>query len=120
MLNKLRWKVYIIWLSLKWCFQVNLGDEVWYRGLKYNVLNGVHCGEWRLVGPDTFGHMVTFDNGRDGWVPRKDCKKVKTLSNYIHSFKSGYWFYMTSWYDIWVREGILDWMKGCNIWPKRR
>jgi len=110
-MNKLRWKVYIIWLSLKWCFQVNLGDYVWYKEKKYNVANGVRCRMWRLH---------DLDNGDNGWVKRSECKKVNTLSNYIGSFKSAYRFYMTSWYDIWCNEGILDWMRQCNIWPKGR
>jgi len=109
MLNRLRWKIYIAWLSFKLCFQTNLGDWVWYQGKKYNVANGVRIGMWRLNG------LRDFENS---WVNRNECKKVKSISNYYGSFKNGYRFYMTSWYGIWVREGIKDWMRGCRIWPK--
>jgi len=106
-MKKLYWRLRIIWLSLKWCFRVNLGDWVWYGGKKYIVSNGVMSDSWRLS---------SLDNGRDGWVPRSDCKKVWTPKNIIGSFRSGYRFYMTSWFDIWVNEGIKPWMRGCNIW----
>lgn len=108
-MNKLRWNIYIIWLSLKWINKTGLGDMVWYQGKRYRVANGVRCGMWRLHG---------LENGNDGWVPRQECKKVKSLQNYIGSFKSAYRFYMTSWFDIWVGQGIKDWMRQCNIWPK--
>ena len=114
MLNKLRWKMYIVWLSFKWVRNVNLGDLVWYQGKKYSVSNGVMSNSWRLFDIRT-GNTETAN---DGWVPRSECKKVKSISNYIGSFKSGYRFYMGYWYDIWIREGIIDWMRGCNIWPK--
>ena len=120
MMNKLRWWIYVIWLSAKWCFQVNLGDLVWYHGRKYVVLNGVRSNSWKLAEWNIFGEPLVLENGNDGWVPRAECKKVKTLSNAIGSFRSGYRFYMTSWYDIWVREGILDWMRSCRIWPLPR
>jgi hypothetical protein len=97
----------IIWLSFKWMFRICLGDQVWYKGKKYCVLNGVRENSWRLS---------NLDNGDDGWVLRKECKKVKSYKNYLHSFTSGYHFYMTSWYDIWKRNGIQNWMRGCRIW----
>lgn len=103
----MRYKIFIMWLSFKWVFKVNLGDQVWYKGRKYIVANGVRHGSWRLGG---------LDNGDDGWIKRDDCKKVLTFSNLKRSYRSGYSFYMTSWYDIWKREGIKDWMKALNIW----
>ena len=112
-MNKLLWKLRIIWLSLRWIPQVNLGDYVHYRGGIYMVYNGVRCGMWRL------GNL---DDGKDkhntGWVKRSDCRKVWSLTNIRHSFRSGYNFYMTSWYDIWCREGIKGWMKDTarNLW----
>lgn len=107
-MNKLLWKLRIVWLSLRWIPQINLGDEVYYQGNKYKVCNGVRDGMWRLG---------DLDNGRDGWVKRADCRKVWTLANIRASYRYGYNFYMTSWYDIWCREGIKEWMRGCNIWP---
>lgn len=105
-MKSMKWKLFIIWLSFKWVFRVNLGDEVLYRGKKYIVHNGVRYGKWRLSDelPD------------DGWVNRSECRKVWTLKNMRRSFRAGYRFYMTSWYDIWKREGIKPWMKNCNIW----
>lgn len=107
MIKKIYYYLLILKLSFKWCWKINLKDYVWYRGKKYVVLNGVSCNSWRLVG---------LDNGQEGWVPRHECGKLWTVENIVGSFKSGYNFYMTSWFDIWVREGIKPWMKNCNIW----
>ena len=107
-MTRLYWKIRIFFLALRWVPQINLGDVVKYRGKKYTVCNGVRSGSWRLG---------DLDNGCDGWVPRKECKKVWTVANIRHSFFSGWNFYMTSWFDIWCREGIKSWMRGCNIWP---
>jgi hypothetical protein len=96
-----------MWISFKWMFKVNLGDQVSYEGQKYIVANGVRYGSWRLGG---------LDNGDDGWVRRANCKKVITFSNLKNSYCSGYRFYMTSWYDIWKNGGIKDWMKALDIW----
>lgn len=104
----LYWRLRIFFLALRWIPQVNLGDVVRYRGKKYTVCNGVRSGSWRL------GNL---DNGRDGWVSRKDCKKIWTVANIRHSFFFGWNFYMTSWFDIWCRGGVKGWMRGCNIWP---
>jgi len=103
------WRSYIIWLALRWMPQINLGDLIWYAGSKYYVFNGVRCESWRLA---------NFDNSDHGWVKRIDCKKVVSIKNYLQSFKSGYNFYMTSWFDIWVTEGIKPWMRACRIWPR--
>ena len=86
----------IIWISTKWMFQINLGNYVWYKGKKYMVLNGVRLESWRLG---------DLDNGDSGWVPRSECKLSLAPSNILHSFRSGYRFYMGYWYDIWVNEG---------------
>jgi hypothetical protein len=108
MLIRLYWRLRIFFLALRWIPQINLGDMVWYKGNKYRVLNGVRCKSWRLSG---------LDNEDDGWVPRCECKKVLSPTNMIDSFRSGWNFYMTSWYEIWCRSGILPWMKRCKIWP---
>ena len=110
-IKKLYWKARINWLALQWIPNVNLGDVVRYQGKKYEVCNGVRYGQWRLG---------DLENERDGWVPRSECKKVWTIANIRHSFFAGRNFYMTSWYDIWCRDGIKDWMRGCNIWPKNK
>ena len=107
MITKLYWKIRILWMALRWIPQTNLGDEIIYQGKKYTIINGVRPESWR----------IDLNNDDGGWVKRKDCKKVLSISNIKHSFYSGYNFYMTSWFDIWCREGIKDWMRGCNIWP---
>jgi hypothetical protein len=108
-MKKLLWKIKIFFLALCWNPHTNLGDVVKYKGKKYTVFNGVRPYSWQLD---------KLDNNYDGWVPRKDCIKVMSVSNIRHSFFSGWNFYMTSWYDIWCREGIKNWMRGCNIWPR--
>lgn len=107
-IKRIFWKLRIIWLAIQWIPQTNLGDKVWYQGKEYMVCNGVRAKSWRLG---------DFDNGDNGWVRRSECRKVKSLANYWHSFQSGYQFYMTSWFGIWTKQGIKDWMQNCNIWP---
>jgi len=109
--RRIRYRLYIVWLASKWIFKTNLGDKVWYRGKKYTVANGSRNGCWRL-------HLLKDDNF--GWVPRKECSKVLSIGNLLRGFKSGHWFYMTNWYDIWLRGGIQPWMRKCNIWGWRK
>ena len=60
---------------------------------------------------------VTTTGGRKlARVHRKDFRKVRSLSNYLGSFRSGYRFYMGYWYTIWVYRGIEPWVKACKIW----
>ena len=108
-MKKLKYWLLIVLLSIKWMFKVCLGDKIVYQGKEYEVINGVVQNSWKLSG---------LDNGHDGWVQRKECKKVKALSNVIGSFKSGYNFYMSAWYSLWVKVGIKQWMKNCPIWGK--
>ena len=103
----MKYYLLIVWQSIKWMFRVNLGDFVWYNNKQYVVVNGVRCNSWRLS---------NLENDDNGWVLRKDCKKVWTINNMIGSFKSGYGFYMHNWFSIWKRSGIELWMKSCNIW----
>ena len=103
----MKYKLFIIWLSFKWIFRINLGDYVWYVGKKYQVANGVRSLSWRLY---------DLKNDDKGWVLRSKCRKSLTLRNLYQSFKSGLWFYRTNWLEIWQREGIKPWMKDCNIW----
>ena len=114
MLNKLFWKARIALLALRWIPQINLGDRVWYKGKQYVVVNGVWIDLYRL---GYVGRHGWFENDHEGLVPKVECKKVWTISNCLHSFKAGWRFYMGYWYDIWVRTGIKEWMRGCSIWP---
>lgn len=106
-MRKAYFTVYIVWLSLKWVFKVNLGDTVTYRGQEFVVSNGVYPKSWRLIG---------LQNDDDGWVKRTECRKVRTPSNYVGSFRFGWRFYKGYWLDIWCNKGIKPWMRRCKIW----
>lgn len=99
--------LFILYLSFRWIWRINIGDFVWYQGKKYVVCNGVRMNSWRLG---------KLGNGDEGWVLRSECRKVGTISNALNSFRSGYRFYMTSWYSIWKDQGIKPWMRACKIW----
>ncbi len=107
-MNRIKYWLLIIWLSLKWIFRITLGDEIIYKNKKYIVANGVCPTTWRLANfnPDYYKSSV----------PRKDCIKVWSIKGIIRSFQSGYSFYMGYWYNIWVMSGITSWMKACRIW----
>lgn len=107
-MGKTRAWLLCLWLALKWVPRQNLGDLVWCRGEQWVICNGVTCGRWTLRKPGAYGP------GLD--VPRSECRKVKTVRNYLRSFRSGWRFYKTSWFQIWARVGIKDWMRGCRIW----
>lgn len=109
-MRKIYYWLFVRWLAFRWMFQVNLGNEVIYQGKKYTVCNGVRSNSWRL------GDLV---NGNGGWVRRSDCKLVLSIDNLRHIYNYGVRFYMTNWYEIWCREGVKPWMKGCSIWPRR-
>lgn len=85
--------LYYVRLSLRYVHHIGLFDSVWYRGRKYNVINGAVSGRWTL----------NID-GKNVDVPRCECRKVKSISNYVHTFKTRYRWLMNSWWDI-------DWRK---------
>lgn len=105
---RLKYWFLIVWLSSKWMFRITIGDDVLYNGEKYFVNNGVSAPAWDLLSYSTPRRGVC--------VHERNFKKIWSLKGLIRSFRSGYWFYMTSWYNIWVRQGIEPWMRGCNIW----
>lgn len=109
-MGTIRARLLILKLSLKWIFRQNLGNYIWYRGEKCMILNGVVFGCWDLKSPS--GERIKN-------AKREDCRLVLNPSNFIHSFRSGHRFYMNSWYSIWKREGIKDWMLGCRIWADK-
>lgn len=113
LLKAIYWRLRIVHLATRWLFIYNLGDLVLYKGKEWSLIQGVMAPTWSLV------------RGEGGDFERVDAhesefRKVRTLRNYVGSFRSGYRFYMTSWYGIWMREGIKPWMLGCNIWARRR
>lgn len=107
---RLYWKLRIILLALRWIPDLNLGDIVIYNGKRYALNQGVCRPSWDmgLVGGDEYLKHIN----------EADFKKECSLKNYWGSFCSGYRFYMINWFDIWVRNGIEPWMRGCNIWAK--
>lgn len=105
--KKIKWWIFIVYLSSKWIFKINLGDNVWYNGKIYGVSNGVRPDMWRLA---------NLLNGDNGWINCNECRKVWTLKNMRRSFRSGYRFYMGYWFRIWVNTGLEDWMRKCKIW----
>jgi hypothetical protein len=103
---KFRYWLLAVWLSIQWMFRTTLGDEVIYQGEKHVVYNGTMCESWRIGEKD----------GQEWWVKRKDCRKVYSLRGMMRSFRSGYFFYMSSWYGIWVSQGIPSWTRSLPIW----
>lgn len=110
-LKAIYWRARIAWLALQWAAQPNLGDEVVYQGRVWWLSQGVRSPIWTLR---------TNNNTEEAEVHERDFRKVRTLANYWGSVRSGYRFYMTSWYRIWMNEGITPWMRACSIWPRRR
>lgn len=96
----------VVRLALRWTRQFNLGDEVVYHGERWILNQGVRDPLWSLCHAD----------GRYIEVHRENFRKASGLRSLWRSFQSGYRFYMRSWFDIWVREGIKPWMRGCSIW----
>jgi hypothetical protein len=108
-LKAIYWRARIAWLALQWVPRFNLSDRVLYKGKEWSLIQGVQAPIWSLVRGDerVDAHESEF-------------RKVRSLANYVGTFRSGYRFYMQSWYSIWMRNGIEPWMRGCNIWPRRR
>ena len=100
----------IIFLSLKWIPNINLGDIVLYEGKRWCVMQGVMAPTWEIQVVDSFERKSVHESL---------FKKEATVKNYFGSFKSAYQFYMTSWYRIWCYSGIQPWMKACRIWGNR-
>ena len=95
----------VVRLSLRWIKQPNLGDVVLYQGKRWVLFQGMRDPIWSLS-----------CNRECIEVHRDNFRKVPGIKSAWRSFRSGYRFYMTSWFSIWVREGIKPWMLGCNIW----
>ncbi len=108
MILKLYYRLVMVHLALRWVRSFNLGDRVIHNGKEYTLVQGVCQPYWDLA--------------REEYVHRAHesaFRKVRSIRNYWHGFSSGYWFYRTCWFDIWVNNGIEDWMRGCRIWNGR-
>ena len=88
-------KLKIIWIAFKAMWHTQIGDIVYYKNKKYYISNGARINSWRLT---------NLQNNDNGWVLRNECKKVKTLKNYIQTFKRIYHFYRSYWLQIWLQN----------------
>lgn len=109
LLVKLYYRIVMVRLALRWVRRFNLGDEVIHNGKRYTLIQGVCRPYWDLAREDYThrAHESAF-------------RKVRSLRNYWRSFSNGYGFYRAYWFDIWVNNGIEDWMRGCNIWGGKK
>lgn len=106
--RKIYYWVFIVLLSLRrTLFAYNLGEKVNIDNSICTLTQGVDKPFWNAVVNNT-----TYYHG----VHEKNFKKIWTYDNLSNVFRSAYKFYMSNWYDIWVRNGIEDWCKNCNIW----
>jgi len=108
MMRKVRevyWWLRVVLLALKWVPRFNLGDRVLYHGRICVLYQGVNSPMWKITNP--MGNSEIHES---------EFRKVRTVTNYIGSFRSGYRFYMQNWYAIWVSKGIEPWMRGLKIW----
>lgn len=104
------WRVRIVVIALRWVNKFNLGDRVKHDGVEWTLIQGVSAPVWDLW---------REESGRRS-VHEREMAKVRSLSNYVGSFISGYRFYMQNWYAIWTRGGIKPWMRQLPIWGRRR
>lgn len=110
----LYWRARIALLAMRWVPRLNLGDEVeTATGEKWTLVQGVCAPRWEMSrGNHEAGTYQRIE------LHSRDFRKVRSLRNYARSFRSGWRFYMTSWYRIWMREGVKPWMRGCSIWAR--
>jgi hypothetical protein len=106
-LVSLYWQIRIVLLALRWIPNLHLGDQVKYQGRVWTLHQGVRSPVWSLANGD---EVVE--------VHESEFSKVRSLSNYLGTFRRGYSFYRTCWFDIWVHEGIKPWMRQCRIWGR--
>jgi len=107
--KRIKYWLLIVFLSVKWMFKINLGDTVIYQGKRWTAIQGVCNPVWDIV---------RIGSNEKATIDKKYFRKELTVGNLVGSFKSGYRFYMTCWYRIFVNSGIQPWMRNCNIWGK--
>jgi hypothetical protein len=83
-------KLRFMCLAFRAIFQLNLGDEVVYKGFKYYTIQGAADPYW-----DIYNELVRRDN-----VHKKDFRKLISWRNIKHDFTYIYNFYMGYWYTI--------------------
>jgi hypothetical protein len=106
-LKRLWWRVRIVCLAARWVGRNTLGDEVWFQGRRWRLVDGAFSPWWDLAraGEKTRTvHELRF-------------RKVRSVGNALGTFVRMYRFYRDNWLDIWVSGGIEPWMRACPIWP---
>lgn len=90
--------------SLKWCFQVNIGNYLRHEGKLVYVNNGVKIDSWDCLEVDKGLNIIRPDGSKAVCllVPKKGARKVFRLSTPFNDFMQGFRFYMGYWYGIWV------------------
>ena len=110
-----------VWFKIIWfCLQatstkrINLGNTVYYEGLKWIAINSKTGGaSWDLGDLERTRYKE--------YVPRSQIKKPRTVTNFIQDIQFTYGFYMGYWFDIWVRaeQGDEHSMKTIrNVMPR--
>lgn len=99
---KIKWWLFMVWVSLRWIPDYNLGDEVVFQGRIWTLCQGVSRPVW------TLGRIAVNNEYTIMEAHERDFRKRKTIRNYLRSFRSGYKFYKQSWYAIWVHTNSLS------------
>jgi len=94
------WRLRIVWMSLRWIPRPNLRDRVIYDGREWTLTQGVKSPIWTLRRGD---YSAFPSDAESAFVHENDFEKVRSLANYLGSFRSGYRFYMGYWFAIWRR-----------------
>jgi hypothetical protein len=87
---------------------------VWYRGEKCTVINGVYSGSWTLL--DSNGKRIEM-------APHSECRRVRSISEWLHAFRFFRRWWMTSWHRIYVHNRVYGWkicligalLLGCSV-----
>ena len=80
------WWLWIVLLSLRSARNLGLGDHVWYQGERWMLIQGVCCPCWDLA------PIAVTDRRFPKHIHEREFRKVKSLPNYWHSFRSSYRF----------------------------
>ena len=108
-IKRIYWWLFVIRLSLRWIPRLNLGRRVWWRGENWMLIQGVCEPLWDLC---RGGEVQKY-------IPESEFRAVQNPVEWWWAFKSGYRFFMTCWYRIWLEQGVEPWMRGCKIWSKK-
>lgn len=98
----LKINIFILWLSLNWIGEKNLGGKVRYQGKIWMLSQGVRNPWWNLIRTGEY-----LEN-----VHCRDFKLVQNPVEWINAFKSGWRFYTRNWRSIWISSDL----KGERLW----